>query len=154
MEFSTEGTYLAVKASTETKYKKAYGLYETPEMGGNKEKIDVTNLSDSHKRNIDGIADYGDALNFSFYDNTGDEDTADMIMQTYSTFRAWELAKTKVDFRLVYPDGTGFEWSGTVSTSRDAATVNAPVGFKMYATLSSELKDYTEASASSFSFSE
>ena len=43
-EFSTRGTYLEVKANSESTWKKTYGLYNVPDMGGNKEKIDVTNL--------------------------------------------------------------------------------------------------------------
>ncbi len=140
-EFSTMGTYLEVKAKSESTWKKAYGLYNTPDMGGNKEKIDVTNLSDTHKRTIDGIADYG-SLQFDFYDATGDADTSTMIMQTYTAFRTWELACTEVDFRLVYPDHTGFEWSGTVSTSRDAAAVNSAMKFKVYSSLTSTMTDY------------
>ena len=147
-EFSTEGTYLELKAHSESTYKSAYGLFETPDMLGNKEKIDVTNLSDHHKRSIDGIADYG-SLQFGFYDTKNDEDSSTEIRKTYSALRAWDIAKTLVDFRLVYPDGTGFEWSGTVSVSRDAATVNSAMKFKMYASLETELTDYTASKVAS-----
>lgn len=142
-EFSTAGTYLEVKAHSENTYKTAYGLYNTPDMGGNKEKIDVTNLSDKHKRSIDGIADYG-ALQFDFYDTRNDTDSDTEIRKTYAAFRAWDVARTQVDFRLVYPDGTGFEWTGTVSVSRDAAAVNNAMKFKVYSSLETELKDYTK----------
>lgn len=145
-EFSTKGTYLEVKAHSETNYKKTYGLYNTPDMGSNREKIDVTNLNDSHKRSIDGLADYGN-LQFDYYDNTGDSDTAAEIKATYTAFRTWELAGTKVDFRLVYPDGTGFEWTGTVSTSKDAASVNSAMKFKVYSSLETTMTDYTEPSS-------
>ncbi|MCQ2464382.1 MAG: phage tail protein [Oscillospiraceae bacterium] len=152
MEFSTKGTRLEVKAHSESKYKTAYGLYNTPDMGGNKEKIDVTNLSDSHKRSIDGIADYG-SLQFDFYDTKNVTDSEAEIKATYTAFRAWDIAGTLVDFRLVYPDGTGFEWSGTVSVSRDAAAVNNAMKFKVYSSLESELKDYTEPKTTSYSLS-
>lgn len=145
-EFSTKGTYLEVKAHSDTTYKKAYGLYNTPDMGSNREKIDVTNLEDSHKRSIDGLADYGN-LQFDFYDNTGDVDTSTEIKATYTAFRAWELAETMVDFRLVYPDGTGFTWSGTVSTSKDAAAVNSAMSFKVYSSLATTMADYTVPSS-------
>lgn len=151
-EFSTKGTKLEVKAKSESTWKEAYGLYNTPDMGGNKEKIDVTNLSDSHKRTVDGIADYG-SLQFDFYDTKGESDTSALIKQTYAAFRAWELAGTEVDFRLVYPDNTGFTWSGTVSTSRDSASVNAAMKFKVYSSLISEMSDYTVPSVTSYSLS-
>ena len=122
MEFSTKGTKLEVKAAGESTWKEAYGLYNTPDMGGNKEKIDVTNLSDSHKRTIDGIADYG-SLQFDFYDTKGESDTSAMIKKTYAAFRGWELAGTEVAFKLTYPDGSGFNWTGTVLTVKDAAAV-------------------------------
>lgn len=147
-EFSTRGTYLEVKANSESTWKKTYGLYNVPNMGGNKEKIDVTNLNDSHKRTIDGITDYG-SLQFDYYDNKGDEDSATEIKKTYAAFRAWELAGTKVDFRLVYPDDTGFTWTGTVSTVRDSAGVNAAMKFKVYSSLESKLEDYSAARTAS-----
>lgn len=145
MEFSTKGTKLEVKASGEGTWKGAYGLYNTPDMGGNKEKIDVTNLSDSHKRTIDGIADYG-SLQFDFYDTVGEADTSSMIRKTYAAFRGWEIAGTEVAFRLTYPDGTGFTWSGTVSTVRDAAAVNNAMKFKVYSSLSTNISDFSAAS--------
>lgn len=151
-EFSTKGTHLDVKGHSESAYKTTYGLYNTPDIGSNKEKIDVTNLSDSHKRSIDGIADYG-SFQFDYYDTKNETDTDSEIKSTYAAFRAWDIAGTLVDFRLVYPDGTGFEWSGTVSVSRDAAAVNSAMKFKVYSTLESELKDYTEPQTTSYSFS-
>lgn len=141
MEFNTQGTRLEVRADGESIWKKAYGLYNTPDMGSSAEKIDVTNLADVNKRSIDGIKDYG-SLQFDFYDNKDDEDTTGEIRNTYTAFRAWELAKTVVNFRLIYPDNTGFTWSGTVSTQRDAAAVNNAMKFKVFSTLSTELADY------------
>lgn len=141
-EFSTKGTKLEVKASGEGTFKKCYGLYNTPDMGGNKEKLDVTNLEDSHKRTIDGIADYG-SLQFDFYDTINEADSSTAIRQTYSAFRTWELAGTEVNFRLTYPDGTGFTWSGTVSTTRDAASVNSAMKFKVYSSLSTAISDFS-----------
>lgn len=142
MEFSTVGTYLEVKAAGEGTFKKAYGLYNTPDMGGNKEKIDVTNLMDTHKRTVDGITDYG-SLQFDFYDTKNETDSAAEIRQTYQAFRAWELSRTEVDFRLVYPDGTGFNWRGTVSTSIDAAGVNTAMKFKVYSSLTGAMTDFS-----------
>lgn len=40
-----------------------------PDLGGSKDKIEVTNLSDTCHRYIDGIENYGDTLTFTaFYD--------------------------------------------------------------------------------------
>lgn len=38
-----------------------------PDLGGSKDKIEVTNLSDSCHRYIDGIDNYGDTLTFTAY---------------------------------------------------------------------------------------
>ena len=141
-EFSTVGTKLEVKASTETTWKECYGLYNTPDMGGNKEKIDVTNLKDTHKRTVDGVADFG-SLQFDFYDSKGTTDTAAQINQVYAQFRTWELAGTTVNFKLTYPDGSGFTWGGTVSTSKDAAAVNSAMKFKIYSSLSEEMPSFS-----------
>lgn len=154
MEFSTKGTKLEVKAAGESTWKEAYGLYNTPDMGGNKEKIDVTNLSDSHKRTIDGIADYG-SLQFDFYDTKGESDTSAMIKKTYAAFRGWELAGTEVAFKLTYPDGSGFNWTGTVSTVKDAAAVNNAMKFKVYSSLTGTMSDFSSgASLAAYSLSE
>lgn len=139
-EFNSRGTTLSVKSGIETTYKEVYGLYNVPEMGGSVEMLDVTNLSDKHKRHIPGISDPG-ALEFQFYNTKDDEDSATLIMQTYATFRTWQLADTVVDFKLSYPDGSGFTWSGRPTVKMESTGVNQAIKFKMAASVESEIVD-------------
>ena len=140
MEFNSVGTKLSVKSGTETAYKETYGLYNVPEMGGSTEYLDVTNLGDSHKRTVPGISDYG-SPEFQYYNTKDDTDSATLIMQTWETFRTWQLAGTVVGFKLEYPDGSGFTWSGKVSVRKESTGVNQPMKFKLTTSVESEIED-------------
>ena len=107
---------LSSKAGAESQFAELPLLMEVPEMGGNPEKVDVTTLADASRKYIDGIKDYGD-LAFKFlYENT--EGSAYRILQGY------EEAGTVADYKVELPDGTGFAFSGQVSTKIDSAAVN------------------------------
>ena len=106
-------------------------LMEVPEMGGTPEKVDVTTLADASKKYIDGIKDYGD-LAFKFlYENT--EGSA------YRILRGYEEAGTVADYKVELPDGTGFAFSGQVSTKIDSAAVNAALTFTATISLNSDM---------------
>ena len=69
-EFNSKGTILSVgpdpvSPATTVTYKKLYGLYTVPEMGGSPEQIDVTNLEDSVRRSILGLQSIS-TLEFEF----------------------------------------------------------------------------------------
>lgn len=140
MEFNSAETTLSVKSGTETTstYKVLYGLYKIPEMGGNAEMLDVTNLSDKHKRSIPGIKDVS-SLDFEFYNNSGDSDTSTVIMTSYATLAALETDDTVAHWKLMYPDGTGFSWDGRVSVKRAGVGVNEPLKFTARVALETEL---------------
>ncbi|WP_162001059.1 phage tail tube protein [Akkermansia muciniphila] len=125
------------------KWRKLYGLNEVPDVGGDAEKIDVTNLEDKNKRSIDGIVDYGE-LEFKFYLNKETKsDTADsaQIMESYAVLRAMQLAGKTPNFRLVYPDGTGHQWQGSVNVIRSGVGVNAALAFTLKTSIMSEMQD-------------
>ena len=52
MEILSKGTKLAYATSKAGSYSVLYGLQSTPDMGGDPEKVDVTNLNDGAKRYI------------------------------------------------------------------------------------------------------
>ena len=57
----TNVTYLMhEKADTPGTFEKLIDITEYPDLGGEKEKLDVTTLSDTKKRTINGIEDTGD----------------------------------------------------------------------------------------------
>lgn len=148
MELLSKGIKLEVSeelTASPAKWRNLYGLSEVPDMGGEKEKIEVTNLADSNKRYINGISDFGD-LEFRFFYNkeeTPDDDESEQVMESYSVMRAYELANTELSFRLVYPDNTAHQWTGFAAARRNSAAVNAALEFTLSVTVSSEMKDVT-----------
>ena len=95
-----------------------YGLKSTPELGGAREKKEVTNLLDTAHRYIAGLYRYDD-LTFDFYYNSADPTPGITASQTAAAFRAAravELSGASVQQKVQFPDGTYFTWSGQVST--------------------------------------
>lgn len=127
MELLSKGTKLQYADTKAGTYKTLYGLQSTPDMGGDPEKVDVTNLADGAKRYIPGVKDYGD-LDFTFFYNDDDDNPAVSeadVAAAYSTLRALQTSNATVWFKLIYPDNTGYQWSSKVSVKRSAAEVNA-----------------------------
>ena len=122
---------LSSKAGAESQFAELPLLMEVPEMGATPEKVDVTTLSDGNRKYIDGIKDNGD-LAFKFlYENT--EGSA------YRTLRGYEEAGTVADYKVELPDGTGFAFSGQVSTKIDSTSVNAALTFTATIALNSDM---------------
>ncbi len=148
MELLSKGIRLEIcedASQSSPVWRNLYGLSSTPDIGGDPEKIEVTNLADGNKRYIDGILDYGD-LEFGFFYNkedTPDEEASVKIMESYAVLRAYQQEGTQLDYRLVYPDNTGHQWKGSVNVKRSAAAVNAALEFTLTTSLSSEMKDIT-----------
>ncbi len=95
-----------------------YGLKSTPELGGTKEKKEVTNLLDTAHRYIAGLYKYDD-LTFDFYYNSSTANPNVSAAQTAAAFRAAravELSGASVQQKVEFPDGTYFTWSGQVAT--------------------------------------
>ena len=107
-------------------------LQEVPELGGSAEKVDVTTLADGNYTYINGIKDLGD-LAFKFlYDNSGAE-------SNYRICRGLEEAGEFVDWKVTFPDGTEFNFSGEASTAIDSASVNSALTFMLNITLNSDI---------------
>ena len=95
-----------------------YGLKSTPELGGTREKKEVTNLLDTAHRYIAGLYKYDDLV-FDFYYNSADSNpnvTASQTAAAFAAARAVELSGTSVQQKVEFPDGTYFTWSGQVAT--------------------------------------
>ena len=148
-EFNSKGTILSVgpdpvSPATTVTYKKLYGLYNVPEMGGTPERIDVTNLEDGVKRSILGIGDNG-TIDFEFYGTDNETDTTSQIRDTWNVLRAYQTAGTVLNWKLEYPDGEGFEWKGTCSVRRQAVTVNSAIKFTLSVGTDTEISDIVPA---------
>ena len=130
-EFNSKGTILSVAPvpqSGDPAYKKLYGLFTVPEMGGTPEQIDVTNLEDSHKRSILGIQDTG-TLDFEFYATEDETDTTAQIRDTWNILRGYQSTGDTMMWKLEYPDGEGFTWKGKCSLRRQSVGVNSAIKF-------------------------
>lgn len=126
----SKGITLSYKKNTT--YEVIPNLQEVPELGGSAEKVDVTTLADGNYKYINGIKDFGD-LAFKFlYDNAGET-------SNYRICRGLEEAGQVVEWKVEFPDGTGFEFSGEASTTIDSAAVNAALTFTLNITLNSDI---------------
>lgn len=151
MEFNSKGCKLSVgpdpvSPATDVTYKKLYGLYNIPEMGGTPERIDVTNLEDGHKRSILGISDVGD-LTFGFFATKDEIDTTTQIRDTWNILQGYETAGTVLNWKLEYPDGNGYTWKGTCSVRRAAVAVNNAIQFNLDIGLDTELTPIPQTQA-------
>lgn len=110
---SNIGSYLAMKRSNEEQFAELAGVARVPDLFGDPSEIDVTSVKSSRKRTIPGVEDIS-ALDFEFFwDNNADS--------SYRRLRAVEEADETASFKLVYPDGTTFEFTAKVYTK--------PLGF-------------------------
>ena len=116
----------------ETQFVVIPDLQEVPDLGGSAEKVGVTTLADANYKYINGIKDFGD-LEFKFlYSNSGTE-------SNYRICRGLEEAGKVVEWKVSFPDGTSFEFSGEPSTTIDGQSVNSAITFTLNITLNSDI---------------
>ena len=116
----------------DSSYEVLDGLQEVPSLGGTPDKVEVTTLADASRRYIKGIKDYGD-LTFKFlYQN-------DTATSNFRILRGLEESGKIVEWKVEFPDGTAFAFSGECSTSIDEGAVNAAVTFTLNITLNSDI---------------
>ena len=124
--------YRASGSAAGTAYAEIPDLQEIPDLGGEPEQVDVTTLADSNYHYIAGIKSF-DSLTFVFlYDN-------DAATSNYRVVRGLEEAGDELEWELEFPDGTKFDFAGTVSTSIIGAGVNAALQFNATITLNSDM---------------
>lgn len=110
---SNIGSYLSMKTEEAGTYIELPGVSRVPDLFGDPAEIDATSVKLGRKRTIPGVEDIS-ALDFEFFwDNRADS--------SYRRLRAVEDSGKEAHFKLVYPDGTEFEWTAKVYTK--------PLGF-------------------------
>ncbi len=145
MELLTSGTAYYLNGQN------LYGLKSTPELGGTREKKEVTNLLDTAHRYIAGLYKYDD-LTFDFYYNSTDTNSNVTASQTAAAFRAAravELSGASVQQKVVFPDGTYFTWTGQVSTKVKKMDVDGVMEFSIISVPNTELTYSGDSSISS-----
>ena len=144
MEYSSQGIKLSASDTEKGTFKNLYGLYQVPDMGGDSDKIDVTNLLDENKRSIDShLIDYG-SLQFNFYYNKEDKDDATSaadVLNTYKYLKSAQTSKKSLWFKLEYPDGTSNTWQGGVSVVRSGAGIAEALKFVLTTTVESTMTE-------------
>lgn len=84
------------------------GMLDFPDMLGSPDKIEVTTMKDTQRKYTKGLLDPGD-MAFTFgYEGMG-------TGTNWATLKA--AGNTEKTYQLVFPDGSGFQWTGTVSLS-------------------------------------
>ena len=100
-------------------------LMEIPELGGDKEAIEITTLADAAHMYTDGLKNYGDSLTFKFLYET--EQFVTLNSMTEST---WVVT---------LPDGTQCTFGGTCSVKLDGVGVNAALTYTLSIKPNSEM---------------
>ena len=108
------------------------GLQEVPSLGGTPDKVEVTTLSDASRRQIKGIKDYRD-LTFKFlYQN-------DTETSNFRVLRGLEESGKIVEWKVNFPDGTGFEFSGECTVAPSDGAVNAAITLNLTISTNSDI---------------
>lgn len=116
----SRGIKLSYKSNGGSTFTELTNLQEIPELGNNaKEKVDVTVLSDSAKKSIDGLSDTAQDLSFKFlYDK-----------EQFTTLAA---LTTSTDWQVELPsEGNTATFSGTPSVKLDSAGVGAALTYTL-----------------------
>ena len=125
MAVISKGIKLSYKVS-EGQFTALTNLQEIPELGGEKESIEVTTLADAAHMYTDGILNYGDSLAFKFlYEKT-----------QFSTLVSLE---GEPEWKVELPDGSACTFKGGSSVKLDGVGVNAALTYTLSIKPSSEL---------------
>ena len=133
MAYSANKTKLSYKIGNESTFTEIPHLMEVPEFGGTPEKIDVTTLSDTSKKYIPGIKDYGDLVFKFLYDNAE-------ANSNYRVLRGIDDSGKTATFKLEYPDGTAHQFDAVPSVKLDAGAINGALTFSATMILQSDIE--------------
>ena len=118
-----------------------YGLKSTPELGGTREKREVTNLLDTAHRYIAGLYKYDD-LTFDFYYNSSEENpnvSSGQVAAAFSAARAVEVSGASVPQKVQFPDGSSFTWTGQIATKIKSMEADGVMEFSIISIPNTEL---------------
>lgn len=135
-ELLTKNIKLSYKEGSGSTFTEASNLKSFPDIGSAPEKIEITNLVDSVKRYMNGLADYGD-LAFGFYYERG----------ASGNFATLKGLSGDVDWKLTFPDGASFAWKGEPSVTMNGGEPNQAMEFTLNIACSSDFT-YTAGTGS------
>lgn len=131
---------LKYSASASGTFTKLDGLFEFPDLGGEPDQIDVTNLSDASFKYIHGLKDYG-SLTFGFiYDGMGSS-------SNYKILKDLEEDGATIYWQVVIPaaadqgaTGITFSFSGVPAVYMSGTGVNSRLEFQLSVALDSDIE--------------
>lgn len=126
MAVISKGIALSYKKSGEASYKELTNMQEIPDLGGDKEKIEITVLKDDAHRYTEGIDNYGDSLAFKFLYET-------------EQFSELQNLDSSVNWKVVLPDNTNCAFSGKGRVKLAGVGVNAALTYTLSITPDSEM---------------
>ena len=129
---SANNTKILYKTAAQEEFTELQYLMEVPEFGGTPEKIDVTVLSDSAKKFVPGIKDFGDLVFKFLYDNSA-------ATSNYRVLKGLEDAGTAATFKIEYPDHTSHQFDAVPAVKMDSGTVNGALTFSATMILQSDI---------------
>lgn len=101
-------------------------LYEIPELGGDTDKIEVTNLADGAHTYTNGLKNYGDSIPFKFW-------------YEKAQFTTLTALTDECDWKVELPDQTAYTFSGTPSVKLDGAGTNTALSYSLNIAPTSEM---------------
>ncbi len=128
----SKDTFLTFKRSSDQSPIIATGLIDVPPMIGDRNMIDVTDLSHECIMYEPGLKDPGDLPMKFIYDNSKEN-------SPYRVFRTAGENNEIIEFVLSLPDGTTFTYSGIPTVSIDDITVNDKITFTCKVALKSDV---------------
>lgn len=125
MAVISKGIKLSYKSGS-TEFVALTNLQEIPELGGEKESIEITTLEDAAHTYTDGLINYGDNLSFKFLYESAQ----------FSTLNGLE---GNIDWKVELPDGEACSFSGSCSVKLDGVGVNAALTYTLNIKPNSEM---------------
>ena len=134
MAVISKGITLSYKAKSGsgTTYTDLTDLYEIPELGGDVDKIEITNLSDAAHTYTNGLKNYGDSIAFKFWYAKTQFTTLAAMDEEYS----WKVG---------IPDGTDgaigttYTFDGIPSVKLDGVGASAALSYTLNIAPTSEM---------------
>ena len=111
---------LSYKESSDSTYTDLTNLQEIPDLGGSKDSIEVTVLSDAAHTYTDGLENYGDSVDFKFlYEKT-----------QFDTLNGLD---GQINWKVTLPgtNGATCSFSGSCSVTLDGVGTNAALTYTL-----------------------
>lgn len=121
---SSVGTKLFYKLSEE--YVELLDVLEIPDLGGEVEAIEITNLSSTAHEYTDGLKNYGNSIAFKF----------NYVGAQFDTLNALEGVQ---EWKVTLPDGAACEFSGSCSVKLDGFGIGAAITYTLSIKPNSEM---------------